>query len=77
MPPSFYTDRFSVDSAVFGVGALNLLVETMGEDRVMLGSDLPPNVGIQVESVRVLGLSKDDEAMVLGGTATEVFKLGL
>jgi predicted TIM-barrel fold metal-dependent hydrolase len=52
------------------------MVEALGADRVMLGADLPPNVGIQVESIRVLGLSKDDEAMVLGGTATEVFKLG-
>ncbi len=55
---------------------IGAMVEALGADRVMLGADLPPNVGIQVESIRVLGLSKDDEAMVLGGTATEVFKLG-
>jgi len=45
MPPSAYTDRFSVDSVVFGEPALRLLVDTMGEDRVMVGSDYPYPLG--------------------------------
>src|SRR3546814_573573 len=36
-PPAHYVDRFSVDSAVFDEKALQLLVETMGAERVMLG----------------------------------------
>lgn len=36
-PPMHYVDRFSVDSAVFDEKALQLLVETMGAERVMLG----------------------------------------
>lgn len=44
-PPSHYVDRFSVDSAVFDPRALRLLVEVMGEDRVMLGSDYPFPLG--------------------------------
>ena len=44
-PPSAYLDRFSVDSAVFDARALRLLVEVMGEDRVMLGSDYPFPLG--------------------------------
>lgn len=81
MPPSFYTDRFSVDSAVFGVGALNLLVESMGEDRVMLGSDYPFPLGEQ----RVGNLIRDahtkgkyDESVrnkLLGGNAINFFDL--
>lgn len=39
--PSSYVDRFSVDSAVFDPGALKLLVDVMGEERVLLGSDYP------------------------------------
>jgi len=46
-PPSYYLDRFSVDSAVFDARALRLLVEVMGEDRVMLGSDYPFPLGEQ------------------------------
>jgi aminocarboxymuconate-semialdehyde decarboxylase len=44
-PPSHYLDRFSVDSVVFDERALRLLVDTLGEDRVMLGSDFPYPLG--------------------------------
>jgi aminocarboxymuconate-semialdehyde decarboxylase len=46
-PPSEYVDRFYVDSAVFDQGALKLLVDVMGEDRVLLGSDYPFPLGEQ------------------------------
>jgi aminocarboxymuconate-semialdehyde decarboxylase len=45
--PSSYARRFHVDSAVFDEGALRLLVEVMGVDRVMLGSDTPFPLGEQ------------------------------
>ena len=45
MPPSAYLDRFFVDSAVFDPRALALLVETMGAERVLLGSDYPFPLG--------------------------------
>jgi aminocarboxymuconate-semialdehyde decarboxylase len=44
-PPSHYLDRFSVDSAVFDHRALRLLIDTMGEDRIMVGSDAPFPLG--------------------------------
>lgn len=44
-PPSAYTDRFYVDSVVFSEPALRLLVDTMGEDRVVVGSDYPYPLG--------------------------------
>lgn len=44
-PPSHYLDRFFVDSAVFDPRALQLLIDVMGEDRVMLGSDYPFPLG--------------------------------
>jgi aminocarboxymuconate-semialdehyde decarboxylase len=46
-PPSSYLDRFCVDGAVFSHDALEFLVRTMGEDRVMLGSDYPYPLGEQ------------------------------
>jgi len=45
--PSSYVERFHVDSAVFDDKALGLLVDVMGEDRVMLGSDYPFPLGEQ------------------------------
>lgn len=44
-PPETYVDRFSVDSAVFDHRSLRLLVDVMGPDRVMLGSDHPFPMG--------------------------------
>jgi aminocarboxymuconate-semialdehyde decarboxylase len=46
-PPSSYLDRFCVDGAVFSADALEFLVNTMGEERVMLGSDYPFPLGEQ------------------------------
>ena len=40
-PPVDYVNRFAVDSAVFDQRSLKLLVDVMGEDRVLLGSDYP------------------------------------
>lgn len=44
-PPSHYTDRFYVDSVVFDPPALRLLIDMMGENRVLLGSDYPYPLG--------------------------------
>jgi len=44
-PPSHYLNRFSVDSAVFDPRALRLLVDTMGADHIMVGSDAPFPLG--------------------------------
>ncbi|WP_212743135.1 amidohydrolase family protein [Microbacterium sp. 2FI] len=44
-PPSHYLDRFSVDSVVFDPAALRLLVDTLGAEQVMLGSDYPYPLG--------------------------------
>ncbi|KQM80626.1 amidohydrolase family protein [Agromyces sp. Leaf222] len=45
LPPSGYLDRFSVDSVVFDPAALRLLVDTLGAEQVMLGSDYPYPLG--------------------------------
>ena len=71
-PPSHYLDRFSVDSAVFDEGALQLLVNVMGADRVMLGSDYPFPLGEQEVGKLVRGsafLGDDAKAGILGGNA--------
>ncbi len=74
-PPSHYCDRFSVDSAVFDQRALRLLLEVMGEDRVMLGSDAPFPLGeLSVGSlVRESALSEEAKAKLLAGNARNFF----
>jgi aminocarboxymuconate-semialdehyde decarboxylase len=71
-PPSHYLDRFSVDTVVFAEPALRLLVDTVGADRVMLGSDYPYPLGERPVGGLVRGapfLSEADRAQLLGGNA--------
>lgn len=44
-PPMDYLNRFYLDSIVFDQGALRLLVDTMGEDRILFGTDYPFPLG--------------------------------
>jgi aminocarboxymuconate-semialdehyde decarboxylase len=44
-PPSYYLDRILVDTVVFESAPLRLLVDTLGEDRVLVGSDYPYPLG--------------------------------
>jgi aminocarboxymuconate-semialdehyde decarboxylase len=45
--PSSYARRLHTDSAVFNPGALRLLTDVMGADRVMFGTDAPFPLGEQ------------------------------
>ena len=76
--PSSYVDRFSVDSAVFDPRTLQLLVDVMGEERVLLGSDYPyplgeKRVGSLVENHPAL--SEQAKRRVLGENAAQFFGL--
>jgi len=77
-PPVSYLDRFHVDSAVFDAGALKLLVDTMGEDRVLLGSDYPFPLGELKIGDLVANhaqLSSEAKAKILGSNAIRFFDL--
>jgi aminocarboxymuconate-semialdehyde decarboxylase len=78
--PSSYARRFHVDTAVFDPGALRLLTDVMGTDRVMLGSDSPFPLGEQ----RIGSLVREsphygdaDRARMLRGNAEAFFGLPL
>ncbi|KAG0433059.1 hypothetical protein HPB47_020267 [Ixodes persulcatus] len=45
VPPTSYLGKFYSDSLVMSPKALKLLVDTLGEDKVMLGSDYPFPLG--------------------------------
>ena len=76
--PSSYARRFHVDSAVFEPGALRLLTEVMGVERVMLGSDYPFPLGEQRigSLIREGGLfGAEEQAQMLRGNALAFFGL--
>lgn len=71
-PPSHYVDRFSVDTVVFDHRTLRYLIDVMGADRVMLGSDYPYPLGERPAGsiVRDNELLTDSERdALLGGNA--------
>jgi aminocarboxymuconate-semialdehyde decarboxylase len=77
LPPTQYLNRFYVDSAVFDERALRFLVETMGAERVMLGSDYPFPLGEhRIGSlIRTSTLPEPAKAQLLGGNAVSFLNL--
>jgi aminocarboxymuconate-semialdehyde decarboxylase len=71
-PPSQYIGRFYVDSVVFDERALRLLADTVGTDRVVVGSDYPYPLGERPAAGLVRKASFMDEATrekILAGNA--------
>jgi aminocarboxymuconate-semialdehyde decarboxylase len=77
-PPSAYVERFYVDSAVFDERALALLVDVMGAERVMLGSDQPFPLGEQQVGSLIRDtdrLAPEVKSRLLGQNALRFFGL--
>jgi aminocarboxymuconate-semialdehyde decarboxylase len=77
LPPSQYVRRFYVDSAVFDERALEFLVEIMGAERVLLGSDYPFPLGEHRvgQLIRSSHLASPVKARLLGENATQFLGL--
>ena len=69
--PSTYIGRFSVDTVVFSDPALRLLIDTLGAENVMMGSDYPYPLGERPagDVVRRADLADGDRKAILGGNA--------
>ena len=77
-PPGEYFGALYFDSLTHSVPALGYLVQSVGAERVMLGSDYPFDMGDPdpVKTVRSLPhLSELQKDLVLGGNARNLFKL--
>jgi len=74
-PPSAYMRRFHYDTILHDAKALRWLAETVGVERVVLGSDysFPPADHDPVGSVRAAGFSEDALARILDDNAHELF----
>jgi aminocarboxymuconate-semialdehyde decarboxylase len=74
-PPKHYLKRVYFDTVVFEPEAIAYLVSLVGADHVLMGSDLPFDMG-QDDPVglitRVPALSRDDQARILGGNAASL-----
>jgi len=78
-PPSAYLRRFTYDAISHAPASLAYLIDLVGADRVMLGSDYCFDLGVDrpVEAVtRLAQLSRADQTRILGGNAAKLLKLG-
>ncbi|MDE3722928.1 amidohydrolase family protein [Nocardiopsis sp. N85] len=75
-PPSAYLRRMWFDSLVHDPAVLRHLVETVGADRVLLGSDHPFDMGTDspVAALRAAGLEPEELSAVAGGNALSLFR---
>jgi aminocarboxymuconate-semialdehyde decarboxylase len=79
-PPSHYLDRFYLDSAVFDQGSLRLLVEKVGAERVMFGTDYPFPLGEQTMGKLLresTDLSEQAKQKILADNAVDFFGISL
>lgn len=87
--PSFHEQvrQLWFDSCLYTQAGVNLLVDTIGADRIMLGTEKPGTGSAKDSSGRwyddvpslvraVPGLSGEDQEKVLGANAMSLFKLG-
>ncbi|MEU1178545.1 amidohydrolase family protein [Streptomyces sp. NPDC005820] len=77
-PPSAYLRRMWFDSLVYTPRALRHLVEEVGADRVVLGTDHPFDMGVDDPLARLdaAGLPPADRAAVAGGNALDLLLKG-
>jgi aminocarboxymuconate-semialdehyde decarboxylase len=76
-PPLSYLRRFTYDTISHAPESLRYLIDLVGADRVMLGSDYCFDMGYErpVKAVTALKLSRNDEEKILGGNAARLLRL--
>ncbi len=76
--PSSYMHRINVDIIVHYAPALEYLIETMGANNVLLGSDYPFDMGPKdpVGELKKIRLAKEEQKKISSGNARRLFRLG-
>jgi aminocarboxymuconate-semialdehyde decarboxylase len=76
--PSDYLRMMYLDTTCYHTPALNCAVQTMGADRLVMGSDAPMLLGLKQKSIDIVqacDASDADKALILGGTARKLFRI--
>ena len=76
-PPTEYFKRFYYDTITHDPAVLRGLVDFVGADHVLLGSDYPFDMGNEDPVAAVKAAKLQDEAKILGDTAGQLFNLQL
>ena len=75
--PSAYLQRFTYDTIVHSPAIMQFVIQEVGVERIVIGSDYCFDMGYNrpVEFVNRLELSRVQRRMILGGTAARLLKL--
>ncbi len=76
--PSEYLKMMYLDSVSYHLPAIRCVVESIGVDHVLFGTDAPPLTLLKpkgLQLIRDLGLAPADEEKLLGGNAARLFNL--
>jgi aminocarboxymuconate-semialdehyde decarboxylase len=75
--PSEYLKKIYFDSIVHSAAALQYLVQVVGSDRVVIGTDYPMAMGDfePVQKIQRLKISDDERSQLLGGNAVRALSL--
>ena len=76
-PPSAYLPSIYCDSLTHNDQSLRFLVDRVGSDHVVLGTDYPFSMrnDAPVEAVEELGLAANEQSAILGGTLAKLLKV--
>ena len=74
--PSEYLHAFYLDTCVYDPAVLSVLLERVGPDRLVLGTDYPVGDPDPLAILRAAGVSGDDLASIVGGNAARLLGLG-
>jgi aminocarboxymuconate-semialdehyde decarboxylase len=74
-PPSEYLRSFYLDTCVYDPAVLAVLLERVGPDRLLLGTDYPVGDVDPLEIVRRAGASENELAAIAGGNAARLLGL--
>ncbi|MET7397021.1 amidohydrolase family protein [Dactylosporangium sp. NPDC005572] len=75
-PPSTYASRFFYDAVTYQERTLRFLIDTVGADRVMLGTDWPAPMRVEEPVARLAAMpsiTAPEAESILRGTARQLF----
>ena len=77
-PPSHYLKKFYLDTVTYNRPAVNMILDWVGPDQTIYGSDAPPLTSLKPRAIKLiqdLDIATADKEKILAGNARRLLKL--